>query len=153
MLVTYGFVHADAGHLLFNAVSYASIAFILEEALGAVDFLTVYFGSLVLGALPSVIKNRHNASYRALGASGAVSGLFFSGMLFYPSGKIHLFFLPVGMPYPVFAVLFLALSWYGARRNKGVIGHDAHFYGSLAGLLLTVLLRPDSLAGFIEAVF
>ena len=148
-LVTYGFVHGDIGHLLFNAFSYASIAFTLNEVLGARDFSIVYFGSLILGAIPPVVRHRRDPAYRALGASGAISGLFFCGMLFFPQGKVYLFLLPVGIPYPLFGVLFLAASMVGAKRNLGNIGHDVHLYGAIAGLLLTVLLRPDALRHFI----
>ena len=152
-LVTYGFVHGSVGHLLFNAVSYYSIAPAVEAAIGQGGFLFVYFGSLILGALPSVITHRGDPGYRALGASGAVAGLFFSGMLFYPEQRIYLFFLPVGIPYPLFGVLFLAGSWYGARHQRDNIGHDVHMYGALAGLLLTAVLRPDAVTTFIDAVF
>lgn len=148
-MLTYGFVHADTGHLLFNIISYVSIAFSLEDVLGTRDFLLVYLGSLVLGAIPSVIRNRNDVSYRALGASGAIAGLFFSGMLFFPAGKVYLFLLPVGIPYPLFGALFLAASMYGTKKNFGHIGHEAHLYGALAGMLLTAALRPDSLATFL----
>ena len=73
-------------------------------------------------------------------------------MLFFPEHRIYLFFLPVGIPYPLFGILFLAGSWYGMKRNLGNIGHDVHLYGALAGLLLTLLLRPDSLAIFLSGV-
>ena len=152
LLLTYGFVHGDVAHLLFNAVSYYSIAPVLERVLGIPGFIAVYAGSLVLGAIPSVLLHHKDVHYRSLGASGAISGLFFSGMLFFPEHRIHLFFLPVGIPYPLFGILFLAGSWYGMKRNLGNIGHDVHLYGALAGLLLTLLLRPDSLAIFLSGV-
>ena len=152
-LLTYGFVHADVGHLLFNIISYVSIAFSLDELLGTRDFLLVYLGSLVLGAIPSVVRNRNDISYRALGASGAIAGLFFSGMLFFPAGKVYLFLLPVGIPYPLFGALFLAASMYGTKKNFGHIGHEAHLYGAIAGLLLTTALRPDALGIFLAWFF
>ncbi|MDH7514587.1 MAG: rhomboid family intramembrane serine protease [Bacteroidota bacterium] len=150
LLVTHGFVHANVAHLLFNTVSYTAIAFDVDGFLGPVDFLTVYFGSLVLGALPSAWKNRSNPRYYAVGASGAIAGLLFSGMLFFPEGRIYLAFLPFAIPYPLFCAIFLVVSWYGARRNMGNIAHAIHLAGGIAGMLLTVILRPDVLARFID---
>lgn len=149
-LLTYGFVHADLMHLLFNGYSYFSIAFILEQLLGTGGFLAVYLGSLILGTIPTIIRHRDDPGYRALGASGAVSGLFFSAMLFFPAGSVTIFPLPIPIPYPLFAVLFLAVSWYGARRNLGHIGHEVHLYGALAGLVLTILVEPAALAHFLR---
>lgn len=151
-LFTYGFVHADFMHLAFNMISFYSIAMPLENVLGSARFGVVYFGSMVLGALPTVFRQKDNPSYRALGASGAVAGLFFCGMLFFPSSRIFLFFLPVGIPYPLFAVLFLAASYIGAKRSRGSIGHEVHLYGALAGLLLTILVEPLSLSIFVEGL-
>jgi len=152
-LVTYGFVHADLGHLLFNMISYASIAFTLVAVLGARDFSLLYFGSLILGAIPSTVRNRRDPGYRALGASGAIAGLFFSGMLFFPGGKVFLFLLPVGIPYPLFGALFLAASMYGAKKNYGTIGHEAHLFGAIAGLLLTAALHPEAVRSFLAWFF
>jgi len=152
-IVSHGFVHADLVHLMFNAVSYYSIAFALELVLGWRDFLIVYTGSMVLGTLPTLMKRRNAPDYRSLGASGAISGLFFSAMLFFPTSRIVLFFIPIGIPIPLFAVLFLVFSYAAAKRGRSPIAHDAHFYGAISGLTVTLLLRPDALHTFLAAVF
>jgi membrane associated rhomboid family serine protease len=152
LLFTHGFVHADIGHLLFNVISLYSIGFLLEATIGPERFAAVYIGSLVLGAIPSTIKNRDNPAYKALGASGAISGLFFCGMLYYPWERIYMFFIPIGIPWFIFSFLFLAVSWYGAKKSQSHIGHDVHLYGALTGLFLGMLLDPSALVIFAHSI-
>ncbi|MBN1449040.1 MAG: rhomboid family intramembrane serine protease [Bacteroidetes bacterium] len=151
-LVTYGFIHADWMHLLFNLIALYSVAMYIEAVAGTARFLAIYFGSMVLAALPPTILKRKREGYRALGASGAVSGLFFAGMLYFPTAKVMILFLPIPLPWPVFAVLFIVGSIFGARKNWGNVGHDVHLYGALAGLILTILLDPSSVSTFMEGV-
>lgn len=151
-IVGYGFIHADLMHLLFNLIALYSVAMYIEAAAGTVRFLIIYFASMILAALPPTLKHRNNESYRALGASGAVSALFFSGMLYFPTAKVMLLFLPIPLPWPLFAVLFIAGSILGARKNWGNIGHDVHLYGAIAGTLLTIVLDPSSVQTFLQGV-
>jgi len=149
---SYGFLHADFMHLAFNLIALYSVAMYVEAVAGTGRFLIIYLGSLVGAALPPAWLKRNNTQYRALGASGAVSGLFFAGMLYFPTAKVMLLFLPIPLPWPVFALLFIVGSIFGAKKNWGNIGHDVHLYGALAGFLLTVLLDPSSISTFLEGV-
>ncbi|MDT8324682.1 MAG: rhomboid family intramembrane serine protease [Bacteroidota bacterium] len=151
-IISYGFLHADFMHLAFNLIALYSVAMYVEAVAGTARFLAIYFGSMVGAALPPVFLKRNNPDYRALGASGAVSGLFFAGMMYFPTAKVMLLFLPIPLPWPVFAVLFIAGSVLGARKNWGNIGHDVHLYGALSGLLLTIALDPSSIGTFLEGV-
>lgn len=151
-LFTYGLVHADVLHLLFNMIALYSITFVLEQVMGTARYAALYCGGMVLSAVIPAWRHRANERYSALGASGAVSALFFAGMLYFPTAKIGLLFLPIPLPWPLFAVLFIAVSIAGSRKNWGNIGHDIHLYGALAGLLLTVLLDPRSLEIFLHGL-
>lgn len=151
-ILTYGFIHADLMHLLFNLIALYSVSMYVEAVAGTARFLVIYLGSMVLAAIPPVFRHRNSEGYRALGASGAVSALFFSGMLYFPTAKVMILFLPIPLPWPVFAVIFLVVSIFGARKNRGNVGHDVHLYGALSGLVLTIILDPSSLKRFIEGV-
>ena len=151
-IVGYGFIHADLMHLLFNLIALYSVAMYIEAAAGTLRFVIIYFASMVLAALPPTLKHRDNEAYRALGASGAVSALFFSGMLYFPTAKVMLLFLPIPLPWPLFAVLFIAGSIFGAKKNWGNIGHDVHLYGAISGLVLTIVLDPSSVQNFLQGV-
>ncbi len=149
-LLTSGFVHANWIHLFFNLFTFYFFAFPLEQILGSPRFLVVYLGSLLLADLPTLWTHRNDPEYRSLGASGAVSGVVFGFILFYPKVKLYLFLLPFGIPAYLFAFLFLAGSYYLTRERSSVINHSAHFWGALAGLVLTVLVDPVAVRIFID---
>lgn len=151
-LLTSGFLHADLMHLLFNLFALYSVAMYLEAATGTLHFILIYGGSLLISGIVPAVRRRNDPAYRALGASGAVSALFFSGMLYFPEAKVMLLFFPVPMPWPVFAVLFVAASVYGARKRWDNVAHDVHLYGAASGLLLTIVLDPPVLRQFLAAL-
>ncbi len=143
--LTSGFIHADWMHLLFNMISLYSFIGICTEVFGTTSTLLIYFGSLVGGNLAAYFSNKDDDNYRAVGASGAVSGIMFSGILLYPQGKIMLMLFPVPMPSWVFAIFYIGYSMYGMRSRQDNIGHEAHLGGAMSGLLLTLFLLPQLL--------
>ncbi|MGA2298668.1 MAG: rhomboid family intramembrane serine protease [FCB group bacterium] len=153
MFITSGFVHADIPHLMFNMLSFMFFAFTLEQIIGSLYFVIIYFISLILSNVSTVIKHRNDFGYRAVGASGAISGVLFSYILFEPTSKIMVFFIPIGIPAPIFALLYLAYCFFAAKKAADSINHEAHLWGALAGLILTIILIPDILPYFIHKVF
>lgn len=152
-LLTSGFVHADMSHLLFNMLSFYFFAFNLEYIIGTSNFLTIYFGSMILSDLSTVFKNKENYDYRALGASGAVSGVIFASILFNPTAKLAFLLFPIPIPAPIFGILFLAYCVYASKKSRDMINHEAHFWGAIAGIILSILLIPDVVPFFIESIF
>ena len=152
-VVTSGFVHADIMHLLFNMMSFYFFAFQLEELIGSLSLLLIFFISLILANVSTIIKNRNNPEYYALGASGAVSGIIFSSILFNPLSKIGVIFFPIGIPAPIFGILYLAYCYYASKRSNDMINHEAHFWGALSGILVSILLYPEVVRYFINSVF
>ncbi len=148
-LLTSGFVHNDWLHLIFNAVTFYFFAIPLEQIVGVEFFLVIYFGSLFASSLPDVLMAWRTPSFRTLGASGAISGAMFAFILHAPSSTISLFLLPVGIPAPIFALLYLAYTYYASKQGMDNINHNAHLWGALAGLVITISLNPDVLSNFI----
>ncbi|MFQ3598027.1 MAG: rhomboid family intramembrane serine protease [Chloroherpetonaceae bacterium] len=148
-LLTSGFVHNDWLHLLFNAVTFYFFAVPLEQIVGAEFFLLIYFGSLFASCIPDMVMEWRNPNFRTLGASGAISGAMFAFILHAPSSKISLFLLPIGIPAPIFAVLYLAYTYYASKQGMDNINHSAHLWGALAGLGIAIFLNPDVLSDFI----
>jgi membrane associated rhomboid family serine protease len=151
-LFSYGFIHADFMHLAFNMIALYSVSFALESVMGSTRLAVLYIASLAAAAGIPAIKHRDNPKYSALGASGAVSALFFSGMLYFPGAKVMIFLLPIPLPWPVFAVLFVVISILGNKRQWGNVGHDVHLYGALSGLLFTAVLDPRSVQIFLTGI-
>lgn len=146
-VITSGLIHKDWTHLFFNMFSFYFFAFQLERMMGHWQFAVLYIASLVLSDLSTIVKHRDNFHYNSLGASGAVSAVVFSSILFNPGSWILVFFIP--MPAYIFGVLFLVYSAYAARQDSH-INHDAHFYGALSGLLITILFYPGVVQHFLS---
>lgn len=149
-LLTSGFLHADIGHLAMNMITLFFFGPPLEKILGGGSLLALYLGSIITGGLATVFMHRRDPSYRSLGASGGVSGVVFGFVLFRPFAPLYLFFIPIGIPALLFAVLYLAVSVYGARTRLGRIGHAAHLGGALGGIILTILIYPQAVSIFLR---
>ena len=143
-LVTYGLVHADFGHLLFNMITLFFFGRVMEgfyaSQLGTFGFALFYIGGLVVSILPTYLKNRGNPNYRSLGASGAVSAVLFSYVLLAPWQRIIVFVIP--MPAIVYALLYTGYSIYMDRRGQDNINHSAHLWGAAYGVVFTILVGP-----------
>ena len=151
-LLTSGILHGDVGHLAFNMITFYFFAFALERRIGHWQFGVLYAAGLILSSLPTVVRKRNDPGYRCLGASGAISAVVFSFIIHEPGARIFLMLVPIGIPAPVFALLYLAYSQYAAKRPGGHINHEAHFWGAVSGLVLTLLLHPAAYAGFLRAL-
>ncbi len=145
-LLGYGFIHADGQHLLFNMVTLYFFGGAMEAYLSQLGlpwpwgFVGFYLSALVVSILPSYLRHRHDAGYRSLGASGAVSAVLFAYILIQPWSLIIVFVVPV--PAIVYAVLYVGYSVWMERRGQGNINHSAHLWGAGYGVLFTVLLQP-----------
>ncbi len=147
-LLTSGFVHVSLAHLAFNMITLYFFGPVMERLMGSIRFGLLYVGSEMIAHVYSLWRHRNETGYSAVGASGAISGVVFSFILFFPFEKIYIFFIPVGIPALVFAFFYVAASMYGMRQEKmagGGIAHDAHLAGALGGWLLTFLLEPRTL--------
>ncbi|RLJ73728.1 rhomboid family intramembrane serine protease [Pedobacter alluvionis] len=148
-LITSGLVHADWMHLFFNMFTFYAFAFTLESLMGSWQFGLLYFLGLVLSDLPTVFKHKDHFNYNSLGASGAISAVLFSYILFNPMSKIYIMFIPIGIPAVVFGILYLIYCAYASRNSRDHINHDAHFFGALTGLIFTIIFVPGILQNFI----
>jgi len=150
-LITSGFVHADLGHLIFNLITFYFFAFALERVIGTMRFVVLYFVGLILSDLGTYFKNRNNPEYASLGASGAILAVMFASIVYFPNQSLFLFPIPVPIPAPLFAVGYLAYSYWQSRVSRGRINHDAHFGGALTGLAFVALTDPEAYRGLARA--
>jgi membrane associated rhomboid family serine protease len=141
-IVTSGFVHADLPHLLFNMVTFWFFAFPLERQIGPVRFAVLYFLALVVSDLGTYFKHRNDPQYASLGASGAISAVLFAAIVYFPWMELFIIPIPLPIPAPLFAVGYVAYSWYSARQARGRINHDAHLGGALFGVVFVLLTDP-----------
>lgn len=153
-LLSYGLVHADFQHLLFNMITLFFFGRAMEgffgQHLGALGFLWFYLGGLLVSILPTYLVNRNNPDYRSLGASGAVSAVLFGFILLAPWSQIIVLVIP--MPAIIYAVLYTAYSIYMERRGQGNVNHSAHLWGAAYGVVFTLLVNPRVLPHFLNAL-
>jgi membrane associated rhomboid family serine protease len=151
-LLSYGFIHGDFSHLLFNMITLFFFGRVMEQfyesVLGPFGFAIFYLLGLLASILPTYFRNRDNSRYRSLGASGAVSAVLFAFILFQPWTTIYVFVLPV--PAIVYGVLYVAYTIYSERRGADNINHSAHLWGAAYGVAFTLLVEPRVFAVFLE---
>ncbi|MFD0833266.1 rhomboid family intramembrane serine protease [Mucilaginibacter boryungensis] len=149
-IITSGFIHKDWTHLIFNMISYFFFAFRLEAYLGHWQFALLYMVSLVFSDLPSIVKHKDDYWYHSLGASGAISAVIFSGILFDPRSSMYIMFLPIPIPSWLFGILYLVYCWYASKQSRDAINHDAHFFGAISGIFITIILYHQIIPHFLQ---
>jgi membrane associated rhomboid family serine protease len=142
-----GLIHADWGHLIFNMLSLYLFGRFVEkqfidifENYGKGFYILLYVLALAVSVLPTYFKNRYNAHYRSLGASGAVSAVIFAGLLIAPYLEVYFFFIPLPIPGFIFAPLYLIISVILEKRGGDNVNHSAHIWGALFGLAFVIVL-------------
>lgn len=169
--LSHAFLHGDFIHLAFNMYALLIFGPIIEEQfypllagvdgepnikMGSLYYVILYTGSIYASSIFEYFKNKENKNYSSLGASGAVNALVFSFILVAPSSQLGFFFIP--MPAWIFGVVYLGITFYLSKRNTGVnsvdnIGHEAHFWGAVFGILFTGLLKPALFSNFFNQIF
>jgi len=137
------FLHADIAHLAFNMLTLYFFAPVVIDYLGTASFALVYVGSLIFGSLLTLYFHKDDYSYRAIGASGAVTGVLYSAILLQPDMSLYLFFIPIPIPAYIFGIGYLLYSIYGMKAKNDNIGHTAHFGGAIGGYLITLSKEPQ----------
>ena len=161
--LTGGFLHADWQHLLFNMFALYMFGgeniervFTRVFPYGGFFFVALYLSAIVVANIPDYILQRNNPYFRALGASGATSAMMFAFIFFAPWASISLYGV---LPLPAFAWggIYLAYSSYMSYRGGDNVGHNAHFFGALYGLLfmfaLSAVFMPELMTAFFSELF
>lgn len=158
--LTHGMVHADLNHLLFNIITLYTFGVGIEyyfkayfgPQVGIILYLVFYFSGIILSALPDYFRHQDNPGYRAVGASGGVSAIVFGYIFMNPWDMV--FWV---IPACIYGILYLAYSAYMDRYGNDNIGHSAHFWGGLYGIVfvysLLQLTRPEVLRSIFQNYF
>ncbi len=153
-VITHGFVHGSYFHLAINMIVFYSFSQAIEQyfayyRLGhfAQHFFILYFGGMIVATITTIIKHKNNPNYSAIGASGAVAAVMFASIFFNPWSSLY-FMGVIPIPGVIFAILYMVYSSYMARKGMDNIGHDAHLYGALFGLIYPIFIHPSLLKNF-----
>jgi membrane associated rhomboid family serine protease len=142
-MLSSAFLHADISHLAFNMLTLYFFAPVVYGFLGDFSFVLIYIGSLLSGSLLTLFFHKNEYSYRAIGASGAVTGILYAAILINPEMSLYLFFIPIPIPAYIFGIGYLLYSIYGMKAKRDNIGHTAHFGGAIGGYLITLIKEPQ----------
>ena len=134
-LITSLFLHFGIQHLLNNMVMLGALGYQLENEIGRIKFLLIYFISGIGGNLCSLYWNvSHGQHVISAGASGAIFGLMGALLYIVAVNRGRLGRLSGrGM------LIMVALSLYFGLTSSGV-DNSAHIGGLICGILITVLL-------------
>lgn len=156
-----GLIHADIGHLLFNMLAlflfgqgsriemegggeyYTGVEFRFIDIFGPGGkfiYLGMYILALAASLIPTYVKHKDSYHYRSLGASGAVSAVVFSSILFSPLSGIGLLFIPIYIAGFIFGILYLVFSNWMEKKGNDNVNHSAHIFGALFGVGFTILV-------------
>jgi membrane associated rhomboid family serine protease len=156
---TAAFIHADWMHLAFNMFSLYMFGAAVEreyaylfEGKAVLFFILLYGLGILMSTFYSFEKHKNDIFYNALGASGAVSAVVFAYIILFPTQKLMFLFLPFPIPAYLFGVVFLGVEYYLGKRGNSNIGHDAHFWGAVHGVVFTIILKPTLIVSFIEQI-
>lgn len=139
MFLTYGFLHADVPHFLFNMITLFSLGRPLVADLGQGRFFALYAAGLVGGGLGYALLSE--TPQPMVGASGALFGL--AGGLVWrhfvadwqaltPLSALRAALWPITLLVGMNVVMYLAMN--------GQLAWEAHLGGALAGVAAMVAL-------------
>ncbi|MEP1307169.1 MAG: rhomboid family intramembrane serine protease [Balneola sp.] len=140
-VITSGFVHGSTSHLLFNMFTLFFFGPVLENQIGEMQFLGLYFTGLIASSMPSLIRHKDDPQYATLGASGAVEAVLFGFILLFPFEPLYLMLIPIEIPAILFGVVFIGYSIY-ASKKEGKINHEAHIAGAVWGIFYMLAFVP-----------
>lgn len=136
-LVTHMFTHGGWGHILFNMFALWSFGTLLERSWGPKRFLIFYLAcGLAAGLAHLVFEN-----VPAVGASGAVMGLFAAFAYLFPNSELILFPIPFPVKAKYAVAVMAGIDLFGGVNptTGGNIAHFAHLGGLAMGFILVII--------------
>ena len=151
-VVTAMFAHGGFAHIFFNMFSLYTFGTWLERVWGPKRFLIFY---LVCGLVSNIVEmfflrdtvvfdgtTNENVLLigSALGASGAIMGLFAAFAYLFPNTELIMMFIPVPIKAKYMVAIMVAIDLFGQFGPiKTGIAHYAHLSGLLMGFILVLI--------------
>jgi len=153
-LFTSMFMHAGWLHIGGNMLFLYIFGDNVEDRLGHFIYLIFYLFCGVVASLAQMFIDP-TSTIPSLGASGAIAGVLASYLVLFPWAKvksvifIFIFFTIVTVPAIILIGVWFLLQLFdgiatlgNTQQNMGGVAYMAHVGGFVAGLLITLLIRP-----------
>ena len=143
-IITHMFAHSPVMlfHIIFNMFGLWMFGKILENVWGPKRFLNFYLLSGIGAAIIHLIIQHLTGNYSsAVGASGAIMGIFAAFAYLFPNTELFIMFIPVPIK-AKWAVLGLAAyDLFGGVANSAGdnVAHFAHLGGALTGFIIVLI--------------
>ena len=134
-LVTYGFLHADIGHILGNALFLYFLGTMLEGVIGTRRFWIFYLVSVVLAGFFQLMVGMFTTPGPILGASGGVLAIVCGMATLRPQTRIIFILFPITLKtLAIFYVAFDVLNVIGQLQGQSTnVASVAHLTGAAIG--------------------
>lgn len=165
-IATHLFTHSTTMvfHIIFNMLSLWMFGRILETVWGPKRFLLFYFicgvgaalGHLAIQyfrcieLLQAIEANNPNAvqllgaAAPAVGASGAVMGIFAAFAYLFPNTQLYIMLIPIPIKAKWAVLLMAAYDIFGGVAGGDNIAHFAHLGGALTGFILVLIWNKSN---------
>ncbi len=139
-IVTYGFLHADFLHILFNLILLYYIGNLFLNFFSKRDFLIYYLSGIIIGGVIYLTSYNFFPALKGsnsvlLGASAGVTAILVGLAAKIPNYALHLRFIGAIKLWHIAVAMVLIDLIQLPLNNTG--GHLAHLGGALIGFLLT----------------
>lgn len=160
-IATHMFSHGGFAHILFNMFALYTFGRVLESVWGPKRFLLFYLvcgvGAAALHLIMQYfrceqllqallaqspnVKNLSGAIAPAVGASGAIMGLFVAFGYLFPNSELYMMFIPVPIKAKWAVLIFAGIDLFGGFSNISGdnVAHFAHLGGALTGFILVLI--------------
>lgn len=145
-VITHMFTHSPGYifHILFNMFALWMFGKELERYWGGKRFLNFYLlcgiGAAVLHLLVQYLMGGY--SY-AVGASGAVMGIFAAFAYLFPNTPLYIMFIPIPIKAKWLMLGLVAYDLFGGFGGGDNIAHFAHLGGAITGFIMVWIWNRD----------
>ncbi len=123
-LFTSAFLHGSWFHLGFNMIALLSFSGEVEYYFGWWQYLVLFFGAVLFGDLLALYFHR-NHEYRAVGASGGVSGLVMAFIVTAPNSAISFILIPIEIKSWIFGIAYVLITMIAIKRSNDNMKHGS----------------------------
>jgi membrane associated rhomboid family serine protease len=141
-IATHMFTHGPLFHILFNMFALWMFGRVLENVWGPKRFFIFYIACGIGAAFVHLaVQHYMGSGSPAVGASGAVMGIFAAFAFLFPNTELFIMFIPI----PIKAKwALLGLAAYDIFGGVGQfagdnVAHFAHLGGALTGFILVLI--------------